>query len=343
MTRYMSGVVGNRALCEKLCLDVIEDKLSHACIIEGPRGSGKHTIAKNVAAALACSEKKNPRGEFPCGVCPDCKKVLEGDCPDLITVGSGGKATIGIEAVRFLKEDVRTVPNDLDFKIYIIEDADKMTVQAQNAFLLTLEEPPSYVRFFLLCESADLLLETIRSRAPVIRTQPIDNGELDSYICRADSRAAAMKLSSPDEYAQLLMASRNGIGRALEYLDPKVFAPVKELRRLITEFVDTATDAPRASAILPLLSRFAAKRDALCPQLYMLSEAVTDLILLKSSDTASLCFFADRQRAIEICDRVSMSFLYELNTAVINATQSIQRNANVRLTMIKLAASAGLI
>lgn len=343
MVEFMSGVVGNRGLCEKLCLDVLEDKLSHACIIEGPAGTGKHTIAKNVAAALACQKKKSDHGAFPCLSCPECKKVLEGDCPDLITLGTDGKATLGVDTVRFLREDVRAVPNDLDFKVYIIEDADKMTVQAQNAFLLTLEEPPSYVRFFLLCENAGLLLETIRSRAPVLRTQPIPNDLLDRYLCETDTRAAQMKLSSPSEYAELIMASKNGIGRALELLDPKAFAPVKEQRRLVTDFADAATDGARASVILPLLSKFAKKRDMLLPQLVSLSEAVGDLIMLKRSDLSPLCFFADRERATQMCDRASMSFLYNLNTAVLTAIDSIQKNANVGLTMIKLVSDAGLI
>ena len=341
--KYMGQVVGINLLREKLCLDVLEDKLSHACILEGPRGTGKHTIAKNVAAALACRCKDSPTGEFPCCQCPDCKKVLNGDSPDLITVGRDGKATLGVESIRFLKDDVRLVPNDLDFKVYVIEDADKMTVQAQNAFLLTLEEPPAYVRFFLLCENSDLLLETIRSRAPVIRTQPIDNDELDSYLCKTDTRAAQLKLASPTDYKELIAASKHGIGTAIEYLDPKVFAPIKELRRLVTEFADAATSGERSSVILPLLFRFSQKREQLAPQLEALSEAVTDLIMLKNSDNAVLRFFCDKNKAMEMCDKVSISFLYTLGNAVLTAIDSIQKNANVRLTLVKLVSDAKLI
>ena len=344
VVKYMSEVVGNRVLCEKLCLDVIEDKLSHACIIEGPKGTGKHTIAKNVAAALACTSKPENVGRFPCLECADCRKVLDGDCPDLITVGCDEKATIGVDTVRFLREDVRTVPNDLDFKIYIIEDADKMTTQAQNAFLLTLEEPPTYVRFFLLCESAELLLETIKSRAPVIRTQPIDNDEIDRYISGRDRRAVAMKLAAPKEYAELIMASKNGIGMALGYLEPKAFAPVKELRKLIEDFVDAATQGERASVIFPMLFKgFSQKRDVLISQLTLLLEAVNDLMLIKNMDNVRLRFFADRDRAMELSDRVSMSFLYSFNDAVLTAIDNLQRNANVRLTLIKLVSDATII
>ena len=340
--QYMSRIVGNRELCEKLCHDVLASKLSHAFILEGARGTGKHTVALNVAAALACS-KKHTSPRVPCYECPECRKVLEAKSPDVITVGSKDKATLGVDIVRFLREDVRTVPNDLDFKIYVIEDADKMTVQAQNAFLLTLEEPPSYVRFIMLCENADLLLETVRSRAPVLRMQPIATDELDAYLCANDRRAAQMKLSSPAEYAELLIASAHGIGTALYYLEPKNFANIKESRSLVTQFCDVATSGEGARAALPLIARLPQKRDTLIPILEMLSLAVTDLLMIKKNDDARLCFFSDRALAIEISDRVSMSFLYDLATAVITAIDNISINANVRLTLIKLLSDTDMI
>lgn len=343
LVKYMSQIVGNRQLCEKLCLDVIEDKLSHAYILEGKRGTGKHTVARFVAAALACQRKDVGAGEFPCCSCPECKKVLDGDCPDLITVGLQDKATIGVETVRFLREDVRLVPNDLDFKIYIIEDADKMTTQAQNALLLTLEEPPAYVRFFLLCEKSELLLETIRSRAPIIRTQLISNEDIDGYLCSRDIRAAQMKLADPAGYGELIFAAKNGIGAALEYLDPKVFAPVKERRAAAVGVVDAATSGASPSVIIPMLLKFPTKREQLTLYLEALSEAINDLVMLKTSDNVSLRFFSDRNTAMEMCDRVSMSFLYTLEQAVLKSIDSIQKNANVRLTMIKLASDAGVI
>ncbi len=342
MRQYMSRVVGNRALREKLCTDILSDKLPHAFIIEGAKGTGKHTIAMQTAAALACT-KKTEEGDFPCCECQACKKVLEAKSPDVTVIGTEGKATLGVEAIRFLKNDVVTVPNDLEFKLYIIEDADKMTVQAQNAFLLTLEEPPSYVRFMLLCESAELLLETIRSRAPVLHTEKIDNETLDGYICTADRRAAQLKLSSPSEYAELIMASKHGIGTALEYLDPKKFLPVKEMRKLVTEMCDFATSAAGTKRVLPLINAFSQKRDILLKQLALLSEAVADLLVLKKSDGVTLHFFADRDKAAELCDRVSISFLYNFEQAVITATDNIERNANVRLTMIKMISDAHII
>lgn len=341
--QYMSSLVGNERLREKLCRDIIGDKLGHAIILEGARGTGKHTIAMNVAAALACTEKHRPEMGVPCGSCRSCKKVLEGKSPDIITVGCGTKTTLGVDVIRSLRESVPTVPNDLDFKLYLIEDADKMTPQAQNALLLTLEEPPSFVRFVLLCESADLLLETIRSRAPVLRTEPIGTADIERYICENDRRAAQMKLSDPKELSELIMAADHGIGKALELLDPKVYSPVRDMRRLALDFIHEATDTPDVRRLFPLLNRFSSKRDVLANQLSYLSSAANDLVMLKKSDSAELCFFADRNIALEICDRSSLGFLFGIGTAVMTALDSNSRNANVRVTLLKMVSDMGLI
>ena len=343
MREYMKNIIGNAALKKKLCGDIIRDKLPHALIIEGAHGTGKHTIAFQTAAALACESRNNDNIPLPCTSCPSCKKILGRLCCDIITIGRDGKATLGVDTVRFLKEDVHTLPNDLDFKLYIIEDADKMSEQAQNALLLTLEEPPSFVRFILLCENAELLLQTVRSRAPVLRTEGVTNEELDEYLRAYDTRAAQMKLSAPAEYAELIMASKNGIGTAIDYLNPKTFAPVKEIRRIALDFAEAATDGANAKNTLALLPSLTQKRELFELQLDAISEAITDLLLLKKNEHARLTFFADRERAIEMCDRCSMSFLYKLSEAVLEAINANQRNANVRLTAVEMFAAAGLI
>ena len=191
----MSEIIGNIALKKRLCDDVISNSLSHAYILEGPDGSGRHTIAYMTAAALACEAKDDTSKPLPCLTCPTCKKILEKKSPDIIVKGTEGKASIGVDIARFIKEDVYTLPNDLEHKFYIIEEADKMTHQAQNALLLTLEEPPSFVHFFLLCNNSASLLETIRSRAPTLRTEPVTDQQIDDYISAKDRRAAQLKLT----------------------------------------------------------------------------------------------------------------------------------------------------
>ena len=103
-----STVVGNESLRKRLGHDVLNGTLPHALILEGPAGTGKHTVARACVAALACHNKKDASLPVPCLVCPSCRKILEGKSPDLITLGTEGKATIGVETVRFLKEDPKS-------------------------------------------------------------------------------------------------------------------------------------------------------------------------------------------------------------------------------------------
>ena len=339
----MPQIVGNTKLREHICLNILKNSLPHACIIEGAKGTGKHTIALMAAAALGCQQADNTNMPIPCGECDSCLKILERKSPDVIIVGSEGKASIGVDAVRFLKEDVHKSPNDLDYKIYIIEDADKMTVQAQNALLLTLEEPPAYVRFFLLCESANALLETIRSRAPIFRTEPISTDDIDKYICAVDKRAAQMKLSSPSDYKKLLVASGNGIGRALELLEPKTFSPMLENMKLAESFIELAVNKRPHREAFPVLSQFSAKRDQLKIQLTLLSDGIRDLIATKECETAPLRFYGDQDKAVELCDRTTLNTLFNLYNAVDTAIEENSRNANVRLMMIKLFSNADMI
>ena len=148
----LGDMIGNDALRVRLADDLRRGRLSHAYILEGPVGSGKHTLARQIAAALSCERKQDVTSPLPCRSCPACRKILSGNSPDLITVKrEEDKTTFGVEVIRELRQDVPVAPNDTDYKVYLIEDAHLMTQQAQNAFLLTLEEPPPYVLFLLLC------------------------------------------------------------------------------------------------------------------------------------------------------------------------------------------------
>lgn len=343
MKGYMEDIVANNELRARICNDILSGSLLHAYIIEGLDGSGKHTIAKYVAAALACERKGDKTAPLPCKTCASCKKILSDLSPDVITLGSDGKASLGVDKIRFLKEDVHVIPNELDDKIYIIEDADKMTTQAQNALLLTLEEPPAYARFLLLCENSELLLETIKSRAPILRTEPIPTDMIDAYISKNDVRAAQMKSSAPEDYAELLMAASFGIGRALELLDTKKLAPILENRRLVKDFLSYALGVERNPQSITLLRRFAQKRDALSEQVELLRLAVRDLIVSKKSDSVTLCFFASRERAAELCDATSIAHLFKISSAIDAAADRIAKNANVRLTLVSLLSDTDMI
>ena len=343
MKRFMDQIIANDSLRYRLCSDIINGRFSHAYIIEGVRGSGKHTLAKLTAAALACEAKEDNSLPLPCMRCQSCRKIMQDLSPDVITVGCDGRATMGVDSIRFLKEDVHIIPNELENKLYIIEDADKMTPQAQNAFLLTLEEPPSYAGFILLCENALSLLETIRSRAPILRTEPLTTTQIDEYICRTDRRAEQLKQNSPAEYAELLVSAGGGIGKALELLDTKTLSPILATRALVKDFISLATSKSNRESALALIPRFSQKREPLANELTLIYTALRDLIVTKKSDNAPLCFYESKDMALDICDAVSIGRLIKLTEAVTQASDRISRNANVRLTLVSLLSETDMI
>ena len=188
-----------------------------------------------------------------------------------------------------------------------------------------------------------LLLETIRSRAPILRTDVISDSEIDKYLCSADRRAAQLKLSSPKEFRELISVAGESIGKAIELLEPKTMKPIRDTRTLVSDFVCCAVESRGAKEMLPIISRLSTKRDILERELSLTVDALRDLILLKKSDDAPLIFYCDRDDAIELCDKTTLSFLYELEECVSQAIEENKRNANVRLMLLKMAVSARLI
>jgi len=345
MKEAMPRLVGNEGLRRRLCDDVQNGTLSHAYILEGPFGSGKHTVAWQLAAALACERKGEDGIPLPCGACPTCRKIAEGKSPDIITVGREDKATIGVDTIRALREEVHVYPNDLDFKLYIIEDAHTITPQAQNAFLLTLEEPPSFVRFLLLCENTQTILETIKSRAPVLHTSPIPTRVMAEHLCQTEPRALSLRDSSPTEWQDILLSADGCIGRVMQLLDPKVRKPILTRRELARDFIRAClTNRERATRMIAIGTAIGNKRDEVCDYFLTLETALRDLMMLKKEENAPLLFYTDREDALTLSDRLSASTLMRLYEACEEARCAIFiRNANIRLTFMDFVMKAGMI
>lgn len=365
MSELKYQVIGNERLLARLDRDIRDGRLSHAYILDGAPGSGRHTIARHICASLACRNRPGQRimeddadqmGFFddipplsepspanddahlpiPCGTCPACEKVYEGKCPDVHVIGRDGKASIGVDAVRFLRQDVLIPPNDLDTKIYVIEDADTMTVQAQNALLLTLEEPPDYVLFLLLCNDARALLETIRSRAPVLRTCPVSDDQVRAYL-RNEHRTL------PEEELRAVLLRAGGcIGQAVILSDSKAVKPLLKQRALADDWIAGCVDH-RTDRVLSTIAQFGTKRDDVSATLGYISLALRDLILIKTTDHVVLTYYTSEDAAMDVAFRVSMPALLRISRAIDAAREDLERNGNVRLTLTRMCMDAGAL
>ena len=339
MKVLFDNIVGNDALKSRISRDVAENTVSHAYIIEGPEGSGRHTLAKSIAAALACVSDE----QVPCGKCKVCQRILSDSTPDIKIIGFiEDKVTIGVDQIREIKEDMATYPGELSVKVYIIENAESLTVQAQNSFLLSLEEPPEYVRFFLICESANSLLETVRSRAPALRMSRLSAKEVEDHILKNDSRARALIEEEPDTFKTVVHASDGRIGRALALLGSRERKAMLEERRVAEEVISLLSSPDRTEA-LGLISALGNKRPGVIKYLTAVEYAIRDLILLKKSECVSLCFYTDKESAQEISTRFTSKSLISLYDAISEAIAELEANSNIRLTVLNMMQRAGLI
>ena len=177
MNQGLTSVTGQSALKELLSRSIESSRLSHAYIFEGDSGMGKKTLAYAFARQLVCENKS------ACGVCPGCRLAQSSNHPDIITVlPEEGKQTISVDIIRNLYETVMIKPFSADKKIIIIPNAEKLGIQAQNALLKMLEEPPLYIIFILLTSNSNFFLETILSRCIKLSFAPYTEKELRSVL-----------------------------------------------------------------------------------------------------------------------------------------------------------------
>lgn len=169
----INSLIGNEPIKRQLSSIKNGDGLSHAYIVSGASGSGRHTLVRELVCAMMCTAHENQ----PCGQCAACKKVLRDAHPD-VTVLTGGEKPISVEQVRGMKADAYIRPNEARRKVYILERAHLMNLSAQNAMLKLLEEGPPYAAFFLICQDAGMLLETVRSRCEQLTLMPLAPNEM---------------------------------------------------------------------------------------------------------------------------------------------------------------------
>lgn len=211
-------VIGHENIVSQLTTAVKMEKVSHAYIFNGADGSGKNVLAKAFAEALLCENQ----GECGCGECHFCKQVLSGNNPDLKYVKHEKPNSIGVDDVReALVQDVQIKPYNGLKKVYIIDEAEKMTVQAQNAILKTIEEPPEYSVIIFLTNNVDIFLPTIISRCITFNLRPLRESTIMEYLIK--------EYKIPDYEAKVCASFSQGqLGRAIKLVESDDFNGIKE-------------------------------------------------------------------------------------------------------------------
>lgn len=157
--RTFSDVVGQDVIVQTLKNAIINNKIAHAYLFSGPRGTGKTSVAKIFANAVNCEAEAS---KVPCGECETCKAILEDAVSDVIEIDAASNN--GVDEIRELRDKVKYMPAQGKYKVYIIDEVHMLTIQAFNALLKTLEEPPAHVIFILATTEANKIPLTILSR-----------------------------------------------------------------------------------------------------------------------------------------------------------------------------------
>ncbi len=220
------ALLGNAVLKQRLSAALSKGQTSHCYLITGAKGSGKRTLAHLLAAALQCTQN-----EKPCGQCPQCRKVLDGVHPDVITVDEEEKKTLSVKTVRNACTDLYIRPNEGRKKIYVFPRAQMMRDEGQNALLKCIEEPPAYGVFLLLTEHAEQLLPTIRSRCAQLRLAPLPDNILRTQLL------ARVPNATPESVCAAILRSGGYLGQALELLEDnaQIFPETQAFIKAYTE------------------------------------------------------------------------------------------------------------
>ncbi len=325
------SLIGNEKLKATIASDIRAGRTPHACILEGPEGSGRHTAAKLIASAILCCDRNGEH--FPCGKCLPCRKVSEDICTDVITVNRGSYATLGIDVIRDLKASLAFAPVEMERKIYIIEEADKMTAAAQNSLLLSLEEPPEFVSFIMICTDASLLLETVRSRAPVIKMQLFSASQISSYL--ASNEKTKKAAADPAKLSAAAAASRGAIGKAVKLLTDKN-APELKQASLCREILPSLLSR-NLTKRLDAIKKFPASREDVISFLSVLTAALRDLVAWKKAPGSELMFFTDSSEVKALCAESSLTKLMSLFSETVQARVKISANVNIQPVLTLLA------
>ena len=290
----LDTLLGNDHIKNNLRASLSRGRISHFYLISGPEGSGKHTLASLLAAAILCTNAGKP-----CGVCPACRKVMAGVHPDFITVDDPEKKTVPVELIRQARADMYVLPNESEHKLYLFPRAQDMGVPGQNALLKVLEEPPSYGVFLLLTTNPEAMLPTVRSRCTEIRMQALPQGLLMDALkqafpdgAEADLRAAAARsggflgqakqmLSDGAQVPQQTRDLVEALCRRDALLLTQVLAPMEKWKRdaleeILRDWLEilegALVTACGLEAVSPLARRLASSRES--RDLHVLYETV---------------------------------------------------------------------
>ena len=322
MTNNFDSIIGQEHIKEHLKVTLTSGKISQAYLITGESMQGKEYIARIFANALVC---ESPEGGYdPCGKCRSCKQAATKNHPDIITVTHDKPGTISVDDVRKqIVSDVSIKPYQSSRKIYIMNEAEKMTPQAQNALLKTLEEPPEYVVIILLTTSAAAMLPTVLSRCVQLDMRPVDDRMVKKYLMS--------EVQIPDYQADICVAfARGNIGKARSLAVSEDFENIREEAVRVLKFIRKMDTSDMIKTLKTLEELKLGVNDFL--DIVMIW--YRDVLLYKATkDSGSLVFRDEGDSIREAAEECSYEGIENILGTVEKTKARLKANVNYELAM----------
>lgn len=346
-----SDILGNEMIKEYFQRTLVNGQVSHAYILTGEAGMGRKTLAKTFAMTLLCEQNRNDRdpdqislfddmnfmdskesnqdsivsGEIkdPCGQCHSCIQFQTDNHPDVIYV-THSKEGIGVDDIREqINGTVQVKPYSSPYKIYIVDEAEKMTIQAQNALLKTLEEPPAYVVILLLTTRSDSFLPTILSRCITLKLKPLYDEVIRDYLVE--------RLHVQKEDADIYTAfARGNLGKAISLASSDSFA---DMRYSIMSLLKNASHMDMI-LMLETVKRWKEDRLNIQECLDFMQLWYRDVLMFKATqDMAGLIFREEYKYIRETSTKSSFRGIEQILEAIDKAKQRLEANVNYELAM----------
>jgi len=318
------SIYGHEHIIEHLKTALEEDKVSHAYIFHGEDDSGKMMLAESFAQAILCEGSREDRDGMDC--CNRCRSCLQAEShnhPDIIYI-THEKASIGVDDIRTqLNSDIMIKPYSSERKIYIIDEAEKMTEGAQNALLKTIEEPPAYAVVILLVNNITALLPTILSRCVQLNLRPIAKNTIKRLLME--------KYQVPDYLADIsAMYSGGNVGKAIQYASSEEFNRMKStVLSIVTKIFEL-----RTYEIIEKIKELGEEKARITDYLDLCVMWYRDVLIYKATgDDRSLLFVQEIREIREHAGRMSYEKIEKIMKAIDKAKVRLKANVNFDIVM----------
>ncbi|MEZ3487749.1 MAG: DNA polymerase III subunit delta' [Lachnospiraceae bacterium] len=313
-------VVGHNDIINYIRNAVSMDQVTHAYILNGERGAGKKLLAKLFATTLLCEEG----GPDPCNTCHSCRQAESGNHPDIIWVTHEKPNSISVDDIREqVNHTIMIKPYQGPYKVYVIDHADIMTPQAQNALLKTIEEPPQYAVIMLLTENAEMLLPTITSRCVMLKLRYIRDVLIKKYLMET--------LKVPDYKADMCTAFAQGnMGRAIMLANSEHYNEIREEAVQVLKYIHEM----ELSELIQAVNKAAAYKLEISDYLDIMVVWYRDVLLYKATRDIDVVVFKEEIDSIkERARKSSYEGIQLIITSFDKAKERLKANVNFELVM----------